>query len=76
MRAHKCYDIIPYSSKLIVFDTSLLVSDMLLFYTLLYYFILYDIYRAGKLGLPVSSAHPIAQKSRLVLPMRMKSGVW
>ena len=31
MRAHKCYDIIPNSSKLIVFDTSLLVSDMLLY---------------------------------------------
>ena len=31
MRAHKCYDIIPNSSKLIVFDTSLLVSDMQLY---------------------------------------------
>lgn len=26
MRAHKCYDIIPRSSKLVVFDTSLSVS--------------------------------------------------
>lgn len=27
MRAHKCYDIIPNSSKLIVFDTKLSVSS-------------------------------------------------
>lgn len=28
MRAHKCYDVIPTSSKLVVFDTSLSVSHV------------------------------------------------
>lgn len=27
MRAHKCYDIVPTSSKLVVFDTRLNVSS-------------------------------------------------
>ena len=45
MRAHKCYDIIPNSSKLIVFDTSLLVSAM--FYFILYYIILYYMISTG-----------------------------
>lgn len=27
MRSHKCYDIVPTSSKLVVFDTTLQVSE-------------------------------------------------
>lgn len=29
MRSHKCYDIVPTSSKLVVFDTTLQVSILL-----------------------------------------------
>lgn len=34
MKAHKCYDLIPTSSKLIIFDTELLVSKA--FFALVY----------------------------------------
>ena len=65
MRAHKCYDIIPNSSKLIVFDTSLLVSDMFLLYTLYL-----DGHRCAQLAstsVPVLVlCSPRAQKSELV----------
>lgn len=30
MKSHKCYDIVPTSSKLVVFDTTLQVSAILL----------------------------------------------
>lgn len=30
MKSHKCYDIVPTSSKLVVFDTTLQVSALLL----------------------------------------------
>lgn len=35
MKSHRCYDLVPTSSKLVVFDTSLQVKPKLFFHSFL-----------------------------------------